>query len=79
MATATAPAARHVIEMEWRYTADPHLPPRAVPDFRSREDPDEQVWTYTFKDNTGTVLTRTGTRKQMEMDTVSRHRQAEGT
>ena len=28
----------------WRYITNLHLPPRAVPDFRSREDPEEQVW-----------------------------------
>ena len=57
----TVPAARRAIETEWRYATDPHLPPRAAPDFRSREDPEEQIWTYSFKDNTGRVLTRTGT------------------
>ena len=40
---ATTPAARRAIEIEWRYTTDPHLPPRAAPDFRSREDPDEHI------------------------------------
>ena len=27
----------------WRYITDLHLPPRAALDFRSREDPEEQV------------------------------------
>jgi len=45
MTTAATPAARRAIEIEWRYATDPHLPPRAAPDFRSREDPEEQIWT----------------------------------
>jgi len=68
MATAATPAARRAIEIEWRYITDPHLPSRAAPDFRSREDPEEQVWTYSFKDSTGRVLTRTGTQRQMDKD-----------
>jgi len=39
-------AARRTIDKEWWYTTDRHLPPRAAPDFRSREDPDEHVWEY---------------------------------
>ena len=38
--SATTPATRRAIEIDWRYTTDPYLPPRAAPDFRSREDPD---------------------------------------
>ena len=41
--TAMTPAARRAIEKESRYTTDPDLPPRAAPDFRSREDPDEHM------------------------------------
>jgi hypothetical protein len=77
--TATTPAARRAIEIEWRYTTDPYLPPRAAPDFRSREDPDEQVWNYSFKDDTGKVINSMGTMKQMEMHKASLCRQAEGT
>ncbi|KAF1952621.1 hypothetical protein CC80DRAFT_421890, partial [Byssothecium circinans] len=44
--TATTPAARRTIEQEWRYTTDPHLPPRTAPDFRPRDDPDEHVWEH---------------------------------
>lgn len=76
---AMTPAARRAIEIEWRYTTDPYLPPRAAPDFRSREDPNEQVWIYSFKDDTGKVITGEGTLKQMEMHKASRCRQAEGT
>jgi hypothetical protein len=68
MATAATPAARRAIEIEWRYATDPHLPPRAAPDFRSREDPEKQIWTYSFKDNTGRVLARTGTQRQIDKD-----------
>jgi hypothetical protein len=50
----------------WQYITNPHLPPRATPDFRSREDLREQVWTYSFKDNTGRVLARTSTQRQMD-------------
>ena len=75
--TATTPAARRAIEIEWRYMTDPCLPPRAAPDFRSREDPEEQVWNYNFKDDTGKVITGRGTLKQMEMRKASRCRQAE--
>ena len=39
----TTPAARCAIEIDLRYTTDPYLPPRAAPDFRSREDPGEHV------------------------------------
>ncbi|OCL08747.1 hypothetical protein AOQ84DRAFT_292525, partial [Glonium stellatum] len=44
MTTVATTAARRAIKKEWRYTTDSHLPPRAAPDFRSREDPDEHVW-----------------------------------
>jgi len=76
--TATTPAARRAIEIAWWYTTDPYLPPGEPPDFGSREDPDEQVWAYGFKDDTGKVITCTGTLKQTEMDMASRRRQ-EGT
>ncbi|KAJ8128708.1 hypothetical protein O1611_g4930 [Lasiodiplodia mahajangana] len=73
MAAAT-PAARRAIEIEWRYITDPNLPPRAAPEFRPREDPQEHIWTYSFKDNTGRMVQRQGTQKQMEMDMASRRR-----
>ena len=75
---ASTPAARRAIEIHWRYTADPHLPPRVPPDFRSREDPEEQVWDYGFKDDTGMVVNGRGTIKQMEMHKVSRCGRAGG-
>lgn len=76
--TATTPAARRAIEIEWRYTTDPHLPPRAAPDFRPREDPDEHIWVYSFKDDIGKVISGRGTMKQMEMHKLSLRRRAEG-
>jgi hypothetical protein len=75
--TAATPAARRSIELAWRYATDPYLPPRAVPGFRSREDPDEQVWNYGFKDDTGNVITGTGTLKEMEIHKAALRRQAE--
>jgi hypothetical protein len=66
MAMAATPAARRAIEIEWRYVTDIHLPPRAPPHFRSREDPEEQNWRFSFKDNTGRVLTRIGTQREMD-------------
>ncbi len=75
--TAVTPAARRSIELAWRYATDPYLPPRAVPGFRSREDPDEQVWDYGFKDDTGKVITGTGTLKEMEIHKAALRRQAE--
>ena len=45
----------------------------------SRDDPDEQVWDYSFKDHTGKVMTGRGTLKQMEMHKASRCRQAKAT
>lgn len=68
METAATPIARRAIELEWRYVTNLHLPPCAAPDFRSQEDPKEQIWTYSFRDNTGRVLTRTGTQRQMDED-----------
>ena len=70
-ASATTPATRRAIEIAWRYTTDPHLPPRADPDFRSREDLDEQVWSYSFKGDKGNVISGRGTRRQMEMHKAS--------
>ncbi|KAH8747377.1 hypothetical protein BGZ57DRAFT_1019858 [Hyaloscypha finlandica] len=55
-----------------RYTTDPDLPPRAAPDFRSREDASEHIWIYSFKDKNGRVITGRRTRKQMEMHMASR-------
>lgn len=77
-ATATTPAARRAIEIKWRYATDPYLPPRAAPDFRSREDPDEQVWNYGFKDNTGNVMNGSGTIKQIEIHKALIRRRGEG-
>ncbi|KAF2188513.1 hypothetical protein K469DRAFT_703083 [Zopfia rhizophila CBS 207.26] len=77
--SATTPATRRAIEIDWRYITDPYLPPRAAPDFRSREDPDEQVWDYSFKDDNGKAIRGRGTLKQMEMHKASRCLQAEGT
>lgn len=74
---ASTPAARRAIEMEWRYTTDPCLPPRAAPNFHSRKDPDEQVWDYSFRDDTGKVIIGRCTLKPMEMPKDSRCRQAE--
>ena len=74
---ATTPTARRAIEEEWRYATDPHLPPRAAPDFRSREDPEEQIWTYSFKDVTGKMINREGTRRQMDMDMAFQQEQHE--
>ncbi|KAF2808242.1 uncharacterized protein BDZ99DRAFT_49956 [Mytilinidion resinicola] len=51
ISTATTPTARRSLELAWRYSTDPHLPTRAAPGFRSREDPDEQVWVYSFRDD----------------------------
>jgi len=76
--SATTPAARRAIEIDWRYTTDPYLPPRAAPDFRSREDPDEQVWNYSFRDNNGRVITGRGIQSQMEIH-KARCLQEEGT
>ena len=74
---ATTPGTRRAIEEEWRYAADPHLPPRAGPEFRSREDPDEQIWEYSFKDATGKMIHRKGTKRQMDTDIVSQSQQRE--
>ncbi|PMD62642.1 uncharacterized protein K444DRAFT_523720 [Hyaloscypha bicolor E] len=71
-ALATIPAACRTIEIDWRYTTDPYLPPRAAPDFRSREDTSEHVWNYSFKDKNGRVITGRGTQKQIEMHMASR-------
>lgn len=74
-ATAATPAARRKIEQEWRYTTDPHLPPRAAPEFRPRDDPDEHVWEYGFRDATGKVIRGRGTMKQMEIHKATLHRE----
>lgn len=65
-ATASTPAARRATEIEWRYTTDPHLPPRTAPAFHSREDPEEHIWAYSLKDKSGKVINGTGTMKQIE-------------
>ncbi|CAG9981261.1 unnamed protein product, partial [Clonostachys byssicola] len=66
--TATTPEARRDIELAWRYTTDIHLPPRGAPGFRSRADPAEHIWEYGFRDQTGKMVNRRGTQKQMEQD-----------
>lgn len=76
-ALAATPTARRAIEKEWRYTTDPHLPPRAAPNFRSREDPAEHVWNYTFKDETGRVIPGQGTLEQMNIHMALRRREVE--
>jgi hypothetical protein len=68
MAMAATPAARHAIEIAWRYISDLKLPPRAPPHFRSREEPEEHKWMFSFRDNTGRVLTHTGTQREMDED-----------
>ncbi|KAK4244745.1 hypothetical protein C7999DRAFT_43624 [Corynascus novoguineensis] len=78
-ASAKTPAARRSIEIAWRYITDPELPPRAAPDFRSRQDPEEQIWNYSFRDQNGNVIAGRGTLKQMEMHKCSQRRQVEGT
>jgi hypothetical protein len=66
MGTAATPAERRAIEILWRYPTDLHLPPRAPPYFRSREEPEEHQWTFSFRDKAGGVLTRTGTQREMD-------------
>ena len=70
--------ARRAIEIKWRYIIDSDLPSLIASDFRFREDSDEQVWYYSFKDDTGKMTTGRGTLKQMEMHKALRCRQAEG-
>ncbi|OIW23269.1 hypothetical protein CONLIGDRAFT_637718 [Coniochaeta ligniaria NRRL 30616] len=65
--SAATPAIRRAIELLWRYATDPHLPPRAAPDFRSREEPDEWVLDYSFRDDRGKMIAGRGTHRQMEM------------
>lgn len=67
-AHAVTAVARRAIELEWRYSTDPNLPPRRAPHFRPRTDPEEQVWTYGIKDGAGNIINRTGTQRQMEQD-----------
>jgi hypothetical protein len=76
--TALTPAARRAIEKEWRYTTDPHLPRRAAPDFRSQEDPDEHIWDYNFRDDTGRMIKGRGTMREMEIHRALRRREAQG-
>jgi hypothetical protein len=73
--TAITPIARRTIEKEWRYTTDPHLPRRRAPDFHSREDPDEHIWDYNFRDNTRKIVEGRGTMEQMEMHRTLRRRE----
>jgi hypothetical protein len=73
--TATTPAMRRTIEQEWRYTTDPYLPRRTAPGFRPQDDPDENVWEYGFRDDTGKMIKGRGTTKQKEMHQASRRRE----
>jgi hypothetical protein len=68
MAAAATPVTRRAIELEWRYVTDLHLSPRAAPDFQSQEDPEQHIWTCSFRDNTGRLVTCTGTHRQMDED-----------
>jgi hypothetical protein len=76
--TAKTAAGRRTVELEWRYTV-PHLPPRAAPDSRSREDPDEDIWNYSFRDNNGNIIDGKGTMKQAKTHMVSRRQQLQRT
>ena len=76
---AKTPAARRATELDRRYTTDPDLPPRAAPNFRSREDPREHIWTYSFKDVNGKTITARGTLEQMEEHQAKKGLQAGGT
>jgi hypothetical protein len=73
----TTPAGRRAIEIDWRYATHPYLPPRVAPDFRSRDDPGEDVWSYSFKDGNGKVVSGKGTMEQMDMHKTSLRLQAE--
>ena len=70
--TATTVAERRIMEDEWRYITDPNLPPLAAPNFRFREDTDEHVWEYGFRDDTGKVIRGQGTMKQIGEHMASR-------
>ena len=61
-ASATTPAARRAIEMNWRYSAD-----RAAEGFRA----DEEVWEYSIRDGNGKVVSGRGTLVQAEMHRAS--------
>ncbi|KAG8421889.1 hypothetical protein J3458_003726 [Metarhizium acridum] len=74
LASAASAAARRAIELQWRYSTNPHLPPRAAPMFRSRSDPEEHVWEYGFRDHTGKIVNRRGTQRQMEQDLAQAQR-----
>jgi hypothetical protein len=68
--------ARCSIELVWRYITDPYLLFRTASSFCFREDLDEQVWDYGFKNDTGKVITGTGTLKKMEIHKAALRRQA---
>ena len=74
---ASTPETRRAIEEEWRYATDPYLPPRAGPEFRSREDSNEQIWEYSFKGATGKIVNRKGTRRLMDTDIAAQSQQRE--
>ncbi|KAL9630940.1 MAG: hypothetical protein Q9204_004470 [Flavoplaca sp. TL-2023a] len=75
----TTPTARRAIEIDWRYATDPYLPPRVVPRFRPREDLEEDVWDYSFKDDLGRVVSGRGTVEQMELHKAQRRQQTDKT
>ncbi|KAF5126107.1 hypothetical protein E5D57_010802 [Metarhizium anisopliae] len=76
LASAASTAARRAIELLWRYSTDPRLPPRAAPMFRSRAHPEEHIWEYGFRDHTGKMVNHRGTQRQMERDlALARRRQ----
>jgi hypothetical protein len=77
--TASTPADRRRIEIASRHITDPYLPPRAAPGFLPREEPGQQVWQYSFRNDAGQMISRTGTQEQMEADLLATQRQqAEG-
>jgi hypothetical protein len=76
--TATTVAVRRAIEKEWRYLTDPNLPPRNAPNFQPRDDPEEDIWNYNFRDDSGRIISGRGTMKQIEMHKASRRLQLQG-
>ncbi|KAL8889457.1 MAG: hypothetical protein Q9192_006018 [Flavoplaca navasiana] len=78
-AISTTPTARRAIEIDWRYATDPDLPPRVAPRFRPREDPEKDVWNYSFKDDLGRVVSGRGTVEQMESHKAQRRQEVDGT
>ena len=75
----TTTAARPAIEIDWRYATDPDLPPRVAPHFRPREDPEEVMWNYSFKDDLGRVVSGRGTVEQVELHKAQGRQQTDKT